>query len=59
MQHDAYNMYQCNMQLKFANLFFWQKWSSIEVLEAKSEAEKSLSEMINKIKPTCNYNVFI
>lgn len=45
--------------LKFANLFFWQKWPSIEVLEAKSEAEKSLSEMIDKIKLTCNYNVFI
>ena len=48
-----------NMQLKFAYGFFAK--ITIEVPEAKSEAEKSLSKIINKIKLTCNYNynVFI
>ena len=45
-----------NMQLKFATGFLAK--ITIEVPEAKSEAEKSLSKMINKIKLTCNYNVF-
>lgn len=54
MQHDA-----CNMQLKFA--YGFSAKITIEVPEAKSEAEKGLSKIINKIKLTCNYNynVFI
>ena len=55
MQH-----YACNMQLKFSSVFLAKIIViTIEVPEAKSEAEKSLSKMINKIKLTCNYNVFI